>query len=230
MLGSCLSFVYPRLHHLKGDQTWQWTIPINPPFIIVFPINCPINTLYLRGKYGKIWETLYIICSHLFTHRSFYGDVLSEVLKHLRSCSFPTCPDPAQLPLGYVLHPLLNWMAGLGFRVAWGHSHVLKFNASKSSKSHIVMANDFGKCLDLKKYIATPEKMAKRCRNLKKSRCRKVRHVLRNGSYACDRDYIGTTVGPQGRHDFLWQVICDRFAKGSFTFPWRILTVLLYIW
>lgn len=27
---------------------------------------------------------------------------------HLRSCSFPTCPDPQQLPLGYVRHANLG--------------------------------------------------------------------------------------------------------------------------
>lgn len=32
-------------------------------------------------------------------------DALQGLQVDLPSCSFPTCPDPAQLPLGYVLHP-----------------------------------------------------------------------------------------------------------------------------
>ena len=40
-------------------------------------------------------------------------------LLRLRSCSFPTCPDPATLPLGYVLHSNLGFLRFFFTTVAW---------------------------------------------------------------------------------------------------------------
>lgn len=47
-------------------------------------------------------------------------------LLRLRSCSFPTCPDPATLPLGYVLHSNLGLLCVFFFR-QWPGSWVLKY-------------------------------------------------------------------------------------------------------